>query len=236
MVRNKARCLRAGWLLACLTVTQTLRKKSTAACTQWTNRGLAVRAIFIVPILLITGCQDRSVYYKDVRYETLEEANAAVRLDDAAMWEKINRRDHPLVGPALFFRPSHDYLIEWFKRNKRYPRCVYLVCRGTSEINWEIELDANYLHLNHFSTATAIEYSNIFESVTIETYDEKGDIPHGDRIHFMIVIGPTSEGLSWSLWAPGSTASVRLPDLDTAIKPRERRMNNWIDKLESLLK
>ena len=50
----------------------------------------------------------------------------------------------------------------------------------------------------------------------------------------MIVIGPTSRDAppSWSLWAPGSSASARLPDFDFAIKPRERRINHWIDKLE----
>ena len=232
MITNKTKWLLVGWLLAGLTATQTLREKSATACARWVNRRVAIRTISLVLILLITGCLDRSVNYQGVRYDTLEEAIAAIRLDDAAMWAKINRRDHPLVSPALFFRPSRDYLFDWFERNKHYPRCVLYFCRGTREINWEIELDAIHLNLNHFSTATAIEYSNIFESVSIETYDDPGDIPHGDPIRFMIVIGPTSEGLSWSLWAPGSSTSARLPYFEKAIKPRERRMNNWIDKLE----
>jgi tetratricopeptide (TPR) repeat protein len=110
----------------------------------------------------------------------------------------------------------------------------HVYCKSVAEINWDIEVEANYTHLNHFSTATAIEHSNIFESVSIETYDDPGDIPHGDPIRFIIVIGPTSKDTSWSwsLWAPGSSASARLPGFDHSIKRRERQVNHWIDKLE----
>ncbi len=235
MVKHKARWLLVGWLLSDLTATQALRVKSATACAQWVIRGVAMWTVSIVLILLVSGCVDRSVYYNDVRYDTLEEANAAARVDDAAMWAKINRRDHPLVGPALFFRPSVDYLFEWLQHNKHYFRCVLFNCRGKAEIDWEIEIEANNTYRDHFSTATAIEHSNIFESVSIESYDDPSDIPQGDPIRFMIVIRPTSidASWSWSLWAPGSSASARLPGFDHSIKLRERRVNDWIDWLES---
>lgn len=200
---------------------------------------LVIRSIALLLILVTSGCSGlgATVYHlHGVYYDSEKEWVAAIRANNAAMHAKIHRREKPGAGPARIFLPSHDHVYQYYSKVGFYPSCGGFICRSEDQKRREIKGDATASVENYLSTAQSIELSNIFQSVSIETYENFSDVPSSDPDHFTIVIQIKGPAAGWSLSTPGASAFEALPEFDQAIKPRERRMNEWLDVLEDKVK
>jgi len=155
------------------------------------------------------------------------------------MVDAIHQRHQPAAEAVRILRPTSDYLDEWLTKYKHYPRCVVSICRSEDEREREREADVISLRENYLSTARAIERSGLFKSVSFEEYNEVSQLPPGDAERWLISIRPNLEdqetGWSWYLLKPGTQTQERLPHFDEAIRPREQRVNDWIDRLEAII-